>query len=118
MLLFIHEAVLNPKFSVVISKTATCTSWTDRQTDKLAAPYMTYPAYHPTIAYSHYMQIYYLIGSSATRFGSLIRWRLVVLPFQVFWWADRDLCVCQAPQTTTLTVANSTKEKSTLYPSL
>ena len=49
--------------------------------------------YHPTIAYSHYMQIYYLI---ATWFGSLIRRRLVFLPFQV----------------------NSTKEKSMLYPNL
>ena len=96
MLLPIHEAVLIPKFGVVISKTATCTSWTDRQTDRLAAPYRTYPAYHPTIAYSHY-----------TRFKSLIRRRLVVLPFQVYKRADNDLCVCRVPRTMSLTLVNS-----------
>ena len=30
----IEEEVLNPKFGVVISKTVTCRSWTDRQTQK------------------------------------------------------------------------------------
>ena len=36
MLLPSHETVLNPKFGVVSSKTATCRSWTDKETDRLS----------------------------------------------------------------------------------
>ena len=51
MLLPRVEAELNQKFGVVISKTATCSPRTDRQTDKqtkLHAPIC------PLTAYSHY----------------------------------------------------------------
>ena len=41
MLLPRVEAVLNPKFGVVISKTATCSLRTDRHTDKLSCPPMS-----------------------------------------------------------------------------
>ena len=67
MLLPTHEPVLNPKFGVVILKTATCTPWTHRhthrQTDKPTCnpPYVLFH-YNPTIGYAHIcekVQIHY-----------------------------------------------------------
>ena len=62
MLLPTHEPVLNPKFGVVISKTATCSLWTDKQTDRQTTQ----------LAYSYILE--YIITSGDNYFASKVVW--------------------------------------------
>ena len=64
MLLPTHEPVLNPKFGVVISKTATCSLWTDKLTDRQTNQ----------LAYSYILAYIITSGDNYNYFASKVVW--------------------------------------------